>query len=791
MFGAQRGEAPADLAQRISEAQDGYVNGAAFETAFCDDAFEVSQGSGNTKDAPALSALGAFEEDFTVFDAVAAYDSFEDLLLNPLQRAVKDEGGTPWPTPYSPPNLMLAPGQEVQSKDLGLMGTHSWERQANQMRGLSLLSGLNGGWDDDIAFDRPTTGSLEGLGALALAQPQNPKVQAYRQVVVAAATAGGAAASKIAQELIQKSKEIAALTDDRAQAVTEAREGFRRNLAEVEQLDKRTELLAKQVLDENGDPKPGTTLLDVERLKKLRARALALGRRAIRYQKVNALSTGLAENGVAQTAILQMLAAAVLAGNIGTAAALGAMYDELGKKSTEIRDIRKSQVSKWSKKSELEGFESYVSRDPYEAHLNGLELADLAFFADLEGRFLRKLKRGLKKVGKAVGRTVKKGARAVKGAARSTASVTKRIARTALVTPLKATVGAARNLAHGNVKGALKSVSRSVKSTAKDIANVAGRTLLSWPCKLSSSKLGRAAIQAGAQAVGTAYGGTTGGAVGKEAGRQAAIMNKSMCKGMEQIGVTKGTFRPGRVKGAFKQVAKKLYHTSLSPQAALRAGTHILRDAATGGALPAGSSSLLNKFGTDTLKRLGAGKLIGNVTRRITSGVTSKVGRALVDEAQRQGQRYVRAQVQRGVSKVLPRGVQQYASAAQQLIQNPSGFIQQLPQQAAQYAQQLPQYAMQQAQQYAQQLPQQLVGQAQQYAAQIPQYAMQQAQQYAAQIPQYAQAQAQQYAQQAYAQAQRQAAPFIPPHIPQQFVQNPGGLVRKFIPPGMPSGGFI
>lgn len=746
MFGAERGEAPNDLAQRLSEAQDGFTDGGAFETAFCESgSFQLSQGDGNADQNPALSALGAFEEGFTVFDAVAQYDSFEDLLLNPLQRAVKSEGGVPWPTPYSPPRY----SNTVPSKDLGILGTHMWETQADRTRGLSLLSGLGGGGtDDDLEFNRPTTGSLEGLGALAQAQPTNPRVEAYRDVVVAAATAGGAEASKIAQQLTKKSQEIAALTDDRAQAVTEARKGFKRNLAEVEQLDHSAALLAKSLLDEQGEPKPGITLMDIARLKKMRARALSLGRRAIRYQKVNALATGLTENGIAQAALLQMLAAAVLAGNVGTAAALGAMYDEIGKKSGQIRDIRGKQLSKWSKKGELEGFESYVSRDPYEAALNGLELADLAFFSELEGRFLKKLGRGLKKAGKAVGRTVKKGAKAVKGAVKSTASVTKRIGRAAFVAPVKGAVGLTKNLARGNIKGALKSVSRSVKSSAKDIANVAGRTLLSWPCKLSSSKIGKAAIQAGAQAVGTAYGGTTGGAVGKEAGRQAGIMNQSMCGGLSKIGVTKGTFRPGQVKGAFKTVAKKLYHTSLSPQAALRAGTNILRDAATGGALPTGSSALLNKFGADTLKRLGADKLIG----RVTSGVTSKVGRALVDEAKKRGQQYVSTQLQRGAAAVVPRQVRQYLPAATQFIQDPRGFVSSLPQQAQQYAQQLPQYAQQQAMQYAQQ--------------QAPAF-MQAGQTF---IPQ-----GQAFIQQPQA--------FIP-----QPAQAAGQLVRRFIPPGTPSG---
>lgn len=793
MFDAGRGEAPADLAMQLSALQDGFSTGGEFENSFCESgSFQLSQGEGRVADSPQLSALGNFEEGLTVFDAVAEEESFESTLVNPLSKAVADNEGTPWPTPYTPPDFVTGTADSIPSKDLGLMGTHEWEYQAQLTKNITSLSGLGtAGEDDDVLFDRPTYASLEGLGALAQARPADPRVGAYRKVVVAAATAGGKEAARVARELAAKSQKIAGLADDRARAVAQAREGFKRALREVDQLDHSAKLLATQLLDDNGEPRADTTLTDIARLKKLRERAISLGRRAVRYQKTNALATPLAENGIAQAAILQMLSAAVLAGDVGTAAALGAMYDEIGKKSGQIRSIRQKQLAKWEKKSELDGILGDISeQDPYEADINAIELADLQALAGLEGRLWRKFKRtvkkGAKKVGRGVKRTVKKGVRTIKSGARSVkrgvrevGKVSRRAARAAFVTPTKGTFRAAKALARGNVKKAFRAVGSSVRSSAKDIANVAGKTLLDFPCRLASTKLGMAAIRTGGAAVGAAYGGTKGAAVGKEAGRQAAIMNKSVCGGLRKVGITKGTFRPGQVKGAFKGVAKKLWKTSLSPQAAFRAGKNVLRNLATGsGASP---TDLLNKFGADTLKKLGT-----KGARALAKEAYQRGQRELVSQAKKQGRRLVRRTVRRvaqqAAQQYLPAPIAQaaqYAQGARGFVQDPRAFVQQqarnLPAQLPAAARNLPRALAPTAARALPAAAQGFYPAAQQYLPPPP-------------PPQayYPQPPPQQY-------LPRPQAYYPAAAAPQQYLPQPAlppGMSRRFIPPGQSSGAF-
>jgi hypothetical protein len=594
---------------------DGFSDGSAFDQ-FCHEtgsSFSATQET-SPENRNALSALGNFEEGFTIFDAIAKEDSIEDTLLDPLSRTDKRAADIPWPTPYRVPNY----------------------------DGFAQLSEHFG-----------------DMGQLATAPAQTARAQDFKKVVVAAALAGTKNAGNTAQALLRKSVAVAALADDRSKAVANAREGFQRALREVDVLDKRAKLLAAQLMDERGSPRKDVTLADVERLKKLRARSTALGRRAIRYQKVNALATPLAQNAIAQADILQKLAAAVLAGDTGTASALGQMYDSIGKKSAEIRAIRTAQLQKWTKKGELEGHLAFISEgDPYEATLNALERADVVALAGLEfslKKAFRKAKKGIKSVAKGAVKIVKK----------------------TTVDPVKTAVTIARKTVKGDIKGAFKEVGRSVRTAAKDIASVAGKVLLDYPCRLASSTVGKVAIQAAGQAVGTVYGGPAGGALGREAGRQGAQTNQSICGGLRRIGITEGKFRPGQVKAAFSKVAKDLYKTSLSPQAALLAAKNVGMGIATGGAGGGGAggllstvgggagnllstigggggggaSGLLSKLGQETLSKIGAGNVQNLVGKQITALASQQAKKFVSKQAQKfavqQAQRLIAPQVRR------------------------------------------------------------------------------------------------------------------------------------------------
>lgn len=660
MFRADRGEAPLELARRLSEAEDGFSTGAAFDQAFCDKpSFQLTTQNA-LGEGPLIAALGDYPLDY--YDAIVDADTFDDAVLDPLDAEVKKVAGVAWPTPYKAPDFVTATTGFVPSKDLGTLGIHEWDIQAKLTRNLTSLSGMSlgaAGTDDDLDFDSPMTASLAGLGALAETRPADPRVKAYRKVVTASAMAGTELAGKAARDLLKKSQKIAKLADDRTKAAAEARAGAKRALREVDMLDRRAKLLAKQLLDDEGRPRPDITLADLERLKKLRTRAVAIGRDAVRYQKVNALATPLAQNGIAQAGLLQMMASTVLTGDTGATAALGATFHEIGKKSAEIRNVRKKQLAKWEQKDALEGFAATVSfGDPYESELNAIELSDLEFFAAVELGFLkkarRKLRRRVRKIGKGIARKTKSIAKTAVRVAKDVGKTTGKLIKTTTIDPVRVTVKAARRAAKGDIRGAFREVGRGVRKHFKDIGNVAGKLFLDYPCQLAKTKLVSAAVQAAGQAVGTVVGGTAGGAVGSEAGRQAVQINKTLCAGMKQVGLTKGTFRPGQVRSAFVRTAKGIYNTSFSPKALLGAATRIAQGTLTGGGIPGippvslDAGKLLNQVGGKALNQLGVDRLIPRAQilqqaiRPLTRGVTGTAKGLVTQQARSIGKAVAR-----------------------------------------------------------------------------------------------------------------------------------------------------
>ena len=609
-FNANRHSAN-DLAAQLSATEDGLFTNASFEAAFNGagsiGGFEVSRTSGAS--GPAFNALANFDLGMTEYDAVESSCDIGTALLsdNVVQEAVDTNAGVAWPTPYSAPSYFVGDGsQTLRSEDLSNDNAlASMEFCADQMRA---------GWS---GHDKPSMASLEGLSALAQTAPANPRVRDYRRVVAAALLAGTPTAGKTAQALILKAGKLAELADKRAQVVADARRGFQEALSQANIHDQRALQTARRMLDAKGNFRAGTIASDVERLKLMRERAFALGRRAIRYQKVNVLGTALTRNAIAQADLLHKTAAAVLSGNVGATAALGAMYDEIGQQSLQIRALRKQQVQSWQK----DGLSGLGTMDPYEAELNSSELA--------WGGWLKKAARSVKKFAKPIVKTVKEGAKIA-------------------TAPLKATVQAGVQVGHGNFKGAFKSIGKSVVDSAKSVKNIAATTLLDMPCMLASSKVGRSAVQYAGQAVGTFYGGPVGGAVGSEAGRQAGESNKSMCGAIKTIGLTDGNFRPGKVKGAFKRVGKDLWKNSLSPKAALKSAMNIGMNYLSSGVGSAGGGAM-SSFGTETVGKLGLSKL--------ASGVEGKVAQRIQAELTQRGEDYLKKQAMKAGTKYLSRAV--------------------------------------------------------------------------------------------------------------------------------------
>lgn len=628
-FSANRHSAN-NLAAQLSATEDGLHTNANFEAAFHDDSvggFEVSRGG--SVSGIAFSALGNFDLGMTEYDAVEQACDIGTTLLSddPIQEAVDSNAGVAWPTPYSAPTFFSGDGSEIRSQDLG------------NDNSLALMEFCTDRMRDSLSgHSKPSMASLEGLGALAQTSPTNPRVRDYRKIVAATLLPGTPIAGKTARALLLKSRRLAELADKRAQVVADSRRGFQEALNEAHLHDQRALQTARQMLDANGNFKPGTTTLDVERLKKMRERAFNAGRRAIRYQKVNVLATALARNAIAQTDLLQKTAAAVAAGNVGVVAALGAMYDEIGQQSLQIKALRKQQVQKW----QSDGLSGLGTADCYESALNGTELE--------WGGWLKKAFRKVKKASRPFLKGVKESAKIA-------------------MAPVQATVKAGVQVGHGNFKGAFKSIGKSVVDSAKSVKNIAASALLDVPCLLASSKIGRTALRAAAQAVGTYYGGQVGGAVGSEAGRQAGDTNKTMCGAIKHVGLTDGSFHPGKVKGAFKHASNELWRNNLSPKAMLKSVENVALSYVMGaassyasGAVSGATSGIggsdIASFGKDTVGKLGLNKL----AQQSASELQKKGIAYAQKKAIEAGTQQLRKAVGPQAASVIQQGAQIYAS---------------------------------------------------------------------------------------------------------------------------------
>lgn len=698
-----------DLAAQLSAFQDGYTDNSSFEALFSGtgEVGGLDVARGGFRGGPSLDALANFDVGMTDWDAVEqACDIGSSLLSdNPIQQAVDSNAGAPWPTLYEAPDYFTEQGQ-IPSQDLvDDSALSNMEFCAEAMR-----AGVSGFGDASLS-------ALRSLGDLAVAQPSNPRVKDFRRVMGSAILAGTPVAAKTAQALILKANKLAALADERAKVTVDAQRGFVSALRETQRHDLGALRAARQMLDAEGNFKPGATEMDVLRLKRMRERAFEAGRRAIRYQKVHTLGTVLTRNAIAQADLLQKTAASVLGGNTGATAALSEMYDEIGKQSQQIKNIRRRQISNWQKDAET----GLGTADPYESELNGIEAAWLEGLEGRSGGGLEGLS-GFGELGRcrSVCKRLRKAARKAKKAAKPFVKVIKETAKIA-VAPVKATFRAGKSLSKGDFKGAFKAVGQSVINSAKSMKKIVGFVLVDVPCLLASSKIGAAATEYAGQAVGTVVGGIytqpqLGGAVGKEAGKQAANTNKAMCGAAKQIGLNDGKFRPGQIKGAFKTFGKKMYRQTFSPKAQFGSIKRIGMNYAAGGMGGAGSD--MSNYGGEAIAKLGLKKLEDKAK----------------DVAHKQTQKYVRKAHRRVFGKraesIMHQGAQLYASQVQGKNIDTKALMRTAQQQGGQFArQQLQQRAKQELQRRAQQAQQALQQRAQrelQYRAQMAQQGVQQ-----------------------------------------------------------------
>ena len=552
-----------------------------------------------------LSALHNFAEDLFDFDAAlyASEDGIDETFFDkndPVVLAIQEAGGVPWPTPWSEPS-------DWQISSMSPMSSAP-----------ASLSGFEGG-----VFRE----SLEGLGVASTIVDKNARKAQFRAVAAAAFNPGTKNNQVITKKLLEKSVKLADLAEKRASVTKKARDAFQSNLRKIQVNDQTTARLYGKVFDAAGKLKPGASNQDVAKLFSVRRKNIALGRDTVRLQKLNLLASAITQNTLAQITSTQLLAQAVAAGAPEAVPALGLAFDKLGRENAKIKQLRAKQIDSMQDAESaktardgtgLSGFDALYSLDVVERPFDSMEDG----LAALEGRIWRKAKRRAKKAVKKAGGVVKEVGKAGKTLVKAT-----------VVAPIKGTAAAAKAIAKGDVKGAFKAVGMSVVNQAKGLKDFAAQTLLKWPCDIANTKAFKAGVQAVGQAVGTAVGSiagspTIGGAVGTEAGGQAANIQRNTCGAMKTVGLTKGTFRPGRIKEAAGTLAKKTYNQTLSPKAQLASLKRIAMNSLGGqytGAFKVGGVDVMSKIGLDPNKLVAQNPLVQNLYRQGTQKLQTKL----------------------------------------------------------------------------------------------------------------------------------------------------------------------
>jgi hypothetical protein len=574
---------------------------------------------------------------------------------------------------------------------------------ASYNRGGTRLSGL-----DRCDIQAPLGLSGMGFDAVEPASEKARREAGFKEVLKAALQPTTKFNREVARKVIDQSEKLADLVEKRAAVAQAAAIDQGRSLKRAGALDGETQKLALRLFDpESGDIRDDAKAADMTKFRSLRKAAFDEGRRAVRDEKVKQVAKGLAENAYGQSLALQKVAVAMLGNQPDAVAYYGKVFDRLGKESGALRAVRAKQKANWAQTrvhelnglADLDAIDSRVaSADFWEAELDGMEIAEDAYLGSLEGWLRRKVKKAASKVKSVAKKTVSKVSSAAKAAAararaaavaaakrardaakraataaarraaaaakkaatkiknskivKNTIKVAKPIARTikatakVAISPVKMTVRAGKRIAKGDFKGAMRSVRDTAKGTIKQLGSAVTSSVFGVMCAMENTRLGRAAGQAIGQAVGTVYGGTAGGSVGREAGRKANDLNKGMCKGMKQMGLTgdqKLNFRAKNLKKSLKITAKDMKRTTFSKKAMLESAMRI-----AGGMIPGGgaaASGALTQLGTKAITDVGlnlakkkgqeflkkkagqlAGKHAGAITRKIVPG---KAGRVL------------------------------------------------------------------------------------------------------------------------------------------------------------------
>lgn len=435
---------------------------------------------------------------------------------------------------------------------------------------LALFANINSLSRDPLidlsAFDH----NLAGFDAAENSAPPE-KPSELQRILLAAAQPGTAVAGAVARELLAKSLKIADLAEKRALVTQTARQGYQKAFQQTLRLDN----FAEQAHQAGA----------AEDVAALRQEALDNGRLAVRYQKVNALATGLTQNAMAQAQALQEMAKAVLAGRPDAAGTWSLYYNKLSQSSERIRDARQAQLSQGGG---LQGFHGLDSL--FEGELDGLE-----------GRIGRRIRGRLKKVRKYV------------------------------LKPIRTKV--------------LKPVGEVTLKAAKKVGKIAAKIYVGLPCKIMKSKVAGAVLNAAGTAVGTVFGGPAGGAGGAMAGNAAHVTQKATCGALDKIGITKGEFHRGSIRGALKDAAKDIAKNAINPKQALA----MFSSMGGGGMAASGGQVLNSLMGSggdvlQTFAQNGGGQLLA--TGRQAFQKAGLPQRILTDRMQQVAKLQVRAALQ-------------------------------------------------------------------------------------------------------------------------------------------------
>lgn len=192
-----------------------------------------------------------------------------------------------------------------------------------------------------------------------------------------------------------------------------------------------------------------------------------------------------------------------------------------------------------------------------------------------------------------------------KAVAKPVVNVAKAAAETAV---LPATTAA--KLVTKGPAAAVKNVSRTMKRSFNTVRKAAGQLFVGLPCQMANSTVGKAAMQIGAAAVGTAVGGPAGTVAGSVAANRSQALTKSVCGGLNKIGLTKGDFRTSKLGAALKQTARGISRNLTDPKALLKDAQSIGTAVVPG---VSNATQLLNKFGGSQLQKLGLNQIAKNV----------------------------------------------------------------------------------------------------------------------------------------------------------------------------------